>query len=70
MSDAPAAVQGRPAWTEPFSVDHRAALARSSPVDAPTAPWLTSRGAGITVAIIDSGVEGDHEAVGGKLVRS
>ena len=27
-------------------------------------------GAGVTVAIIDSGVERDHPAVGGKLVRS
>jgi subtilisin family serine protease len=70
MSDGQTAVQSRPAWTEPFSSDHRAALARTAPVEAPTAPWLTSRGAGVTVAIIDSGVEGDHAAVGGKLVRS
>src|SRR5258705_4766364 len=29
-----------------------------------------SRGEGVTVAIIDSGVEPDHPAVGGRLVRS
>ena len=29
-----------------------------------------STGAGVTVAIVDSGVERDHPAVGGKLVRS
>lgn len=70
MSDGQTALQSRPAWTEPFSSSHRAALTRSAPIAAPTAPWLTARGAGVTVAIIDSGVEADHEAVGGKLVRS
>ena len=39
-------------------------------------PWIgppsfgDSDGAGVTVAIIDSGVEGDHPAVGGRLSRS
>jgi subtilisin len=70
MFDGITAERSRPAWTEPFSSDHRAGLTRSAPVHAPTAAWLTARGAGVTVAIIDSGVQGDHEAVGGKLVRS
>jgi subtilisin len=32
--------------------------------------WLESTGAGITIAIIDSGVEADHPEVGGRLKRS
>jgi subtilisin family serine protease len=70
MSEGRTATQSRPAWTEPFNADHRVALRRPMPIDAPTAPWLAARGAGVTIAIIDSGVEADHEAVGGKLVRS
>lgn len=62
---------GGPAWSEPFDADSRAGLVRSRPFDLLTEhPWLESRGAGTTVAILDSGVEADHPAVGGKLVRS
>jgi subtilisin family serine protease len=32
--------------------------------------WLESRGAGVVVAIVDSGVEADHPAIGGRLVQS
>ena len=32
--------------------------------------WLEERGQGVTVAIIDSGVDGDNPAVGGRLVKS
>jgi subtilisin family serine protease len=62
---------GAPAWSEPFDVTHRPELERAHPFE-PVAEhaWLDSRGAGVTVAVIDSGVEGDHPAVGGKLVRS
>jgi subtilisin len=61
-----------PAWTEPFRVDRRPELERTGPFDpgSTSVDWRTGRGAGITVAIIDSGVDGDHPAVGGKLVRS
>lgn len=61
-----------PAWTEPFRSEHRADLARSRPIDPALLDrsWLASRGAGVTVAIVDSGVEGDHPAIGGQLVRS
>lgn len=77
MSSAtPAAPAGRPAeeaelpaWSEPFRPDRRALLHRAA---APVigGSWLASGGAGVTVAIIDSGVEGSHPAVGGRLVRS
>ncbi len=32
--------------------------------------WRDADGRGVTVAIIDSGVDGDHPAVGGRLIRS
>ncbi|GAB7050238.1 type VII secretion-associated serine protease mycosin [Catenuloplanes indicus] len=35
---------------------------------APEAAWPLSRGAGITVAVIDSGVHGDHPVLAGKVV--
>lgn len=61
-----------PAWSEPFTSDRRAALARSLPFAAVDRAWAFdgSDGRGMTVAIIDSGVERDHPAVGGRLVRS
>lgn len=63
---------GSPAWSEPFEPEQRAALARAGPFsgfDRQDA-WGDARGAGVTVAIVDSGVEGAHPAVGGRLVRS
>ena len=59
-----------PAWSEPFRRDRLPALARQRALETPAPEWLESRGAGVTVAIVDSGVEGDHPAVGGRLVAS
>ena len=61
-----------PAWSEPFASGRRTALARPLPFEAIDRAWAFegSDGAGVTVAIIDSGVERDHPAVGGRLVRS
>jgi subtilisin len=60
------------AWSEPFRADRRHDLDRTSPFrsDPTTADWRAARGQGVTVAIVDSGVERDHPAVGGQLVRS
>ena len=61
-----------PAWSEPFTDRARPRLARTVErwqVDRDWA-WGGSTGAGVTVAIIDSGVEGSHPAVGGRLVES
>jgi len=60
-----------PAWSEPFRSDRVAELERDRPFElAADRSWLESRGEGLTVAILDSGVEGSHPAVGGRLVRS
>lgn len=61
-----------PAWSEPFVGARLAELRREAPFGRLTREWALggTDGAGVTVAIIDSGVERDHPAVGGKLVRS
>ena len=61
-----------PAWSEPFIGARRDALHHLPPFGALDRGWAIggSDGSGVTVAIIDSGVERDHPAVGGKLVRS
>jgi subtilisin len=61
-----------PAWSEPFVGERGRSLSHLPPfghLDREWA-WGGSDGAGVTVAIIDSGVERDHPAVGGRLVRS
>jgi len=61
-----------PAWSEPFTAERRSALTRTLPFGGIDRAWAFegSTGAGVTVAIIDSGIERDHPAVGGRLVRS
>jgi len=61
-----------PAWSEPFTADRRTDLLHASPFrefDRADA-WGGSTGSSVTVAVIDSGVEGSHPELGGKLVRS
>jgi subtilisin family serine protease len=61
-----------PAWGDAFAGEARGALAR------PEAPFGRldratvfgdADGRGVTVAIVDSGVDGDHPAVAGRVVR-
>jgi len=61
-----------PAWSEPFVGARREALRHLPPFGALNRNWAIGGcdGSGLTVAIIDSGVERDHPAVGGKLIRS
>jgi subtilisin family serine protease len=61
-----------PAWSTPFAADHRADLRRLAPLGRLEREWAfgDGRGEGVTVAIVDSGVEGDHPAVGGALRTS
>jgi subtilisin len=61
-----------PAWSDAFAAGRRTALDRERPfgtLDRALA-FGTTGGRGVTVAIIDSGVEADHPAIGGRLVRS
>jgi subtilisin family serine protease len=61
-----------PAWSEPFAGDARANLERGLPLGIidREAAFGGSDGSGIRVAIIDSGVEPDHPAIGDQLVAS
>jgi len=61
-----------PAWSEPFAAESRARLVRAAAlrqIDRDWA-WGGSNGAGVKVAIIDSGIEGSHPVVKGRLVES
>ena len=61
-----------PAWSEPFAADARARLARTASLERLDRAWAWegSTGRGVTVAIIDSGLERDHPALEGRLVES
>jgi subtilisin len=60
-----------PAWSEPFGARRRAGLARVVPLPIDRSSVFDgATGAGVQVAIVDSGVEPDHPAVGGRLVHS
>ncbi|MDP9271100.1 MAG: S8 family serine peptidase [Chloroflexota bacterium] len=64
-----AIVEELPAWSEPFSPESRQLLTRLPALEAIDRDWAWggSAGAGVSVAIIDSGVEGSHPAVQGRL---
>jgi subtilisin len=65
-------VDSLPAWSEPFtgsSTDHLTRLPTLQGIDREWA-WGGATGKGITVAVIDSGVEGSHPRVRGRLMES
>lgn len=64
--------RGLPAWSEAFAEPARPRLLRERPFRTMdrAAVFGGSDGRGVTVGIIDSGVEVDHPALGGKVVRS
>jgi subtilisin family serine protease len=59
----------RPAWSEPFIGEAIARLARRSRLDRLDRAWAFdgADGHGVIVAIIDSGIEAMHPAVGGRV---
>jgi subtilisin len=61
-----------PAWSEPFAADHRAQLERAAPFPEVDRAWAfgAASGEGVVVAVVDSGVERTHPAVGGRLTGS
>ncbi len=60
------------AWSEPFTLASRSGLLRAAYLGQLSREWAWggSTGAGVAVAIIDSGVEGSHPQVRGRLVES
>ncbi len=61
--------QRHPAWSWQFKVDSLTELARSGPIDDVTPDWAWggSTGAGVRVAVIDSGIEATHPAIDGRV---
>jgi subtilisin len=66
------AVEELPAWSEPFNPETRKGLTRLPALETIDREWAFggATGEGISVAIIDSGVEGDHPSVRGRLKQS
>jgi subtilisin family serine protease len=60
-----------PAWSEPFLAGARARLAREAGLDCIDREWAWggSTGRGVTVAIVDSGLELEHPALQGRVVE-
>jgi len=59
--------QSRPAWTSPFARETLRSLSRTVPLDdiTPEWAWGGSTGSGVRVAVIDSGIDAEHPAIGG-----
>ncbi|OGO69832.1 MAG: hypothetical protein A2Z37_12675 [Chloroflexi bacterium RBG_19FT_COMBO_62_14] len=59
----------RPAWSSQFSAETLQQISSAGPIAEITREWAWggSTGKGIRVAVIDSGIEHDHPAVGGSI---
>lgn len=63
------AIQRRPAWSWQFSAETLPNLPRVEPIDdvSPEWAWGGSSGAGVRVAVIDSGIDAGHPAIEGRV---
>ena len=59
----------KPAWSRPFDAELLTTLSVAGPIGDITREWAWggSSGSGVRVAVIDSGIESDHPAVGGSV---
>jgi subtilisin len=59
----------RPAWSEPFAPGTLQSLQPLDPIENITREWAWggSTGKGVKVAVIDSGIEAAHPAIGGRV---
>lgn len=59
----------RPAWSSAFAPDAIRELEPVPPLDEISREWAWggSTGAGVKVAVIDSGIDAEHPAVGGRI---
>lgn len=59
----------QPAWSAAFSGEELTNVERIVPIEQITREWAWdgSTGAGVKVAVIDSGIDADHPAVGGRV---
>jgi subtilisin family serine protease len=62
-------IEPRPAYSDPFDPQMLRTLERIEPVEdiTPEWAWGGSTGRGVKVAVLDSGIEADHPAVGGSV---
>jgi subtilisin family serine protease len=60
---------GRPAWSAAFAADSLPTVDPIPSLDEITADWAWggSTGAGVKVAVIDSGIDADHPGIGGSV---
>src|SRR6266700_3641603 len=65
-------VEELPAWSVPFATDRREHLARLPALESidRTWAWGGSTGRGVTIGIIDSGLEAQHPAVKGRVIET
>src|SRR5262245_38894847 len=63
--------QTHPAWSWQFAPENRRRLPPVSGLDTitPAWAWEGGTGAGVRVGVIDSGIDEDHPAVGGRVAR-